>query len=215
MIFKAALRLPIFRKVGNLQEPGNFALLAVVCVPMGPRRGKASIADPPSKRGPKLLEFVSSPHILEKITNLSLIGLSEEQIAHDCFDVSIETWARWKKAKPEIANAVKEAGDITGKVVRSLAMRAIGYSHPAVKIMMTRDGEVVKVPYIEHYPPDTLAAIFYLKNKAAEFWKDRQEHDLSTGAKQVMQSWAAAVKRLNPFAEQAQLPVLDAEVVEA
>ena len=31
---------------------------------------------------------------------------------------------------------------------------ANGYSHPAVKIFMTRDGKTVEHHYIEHYPPD-------------------------------------------------------------
>ena len=31
------------------------------------------------------------------------------------------------------------------------------------------------VPYTEHYPPDTTACIFWLKNRQKAAWRDRQE----------------------------------------
>ena len=31
--------------------------------------------------------------------------------------------------------------------------------------------------YIEHYPPDTTAAIFWLKNRQPEKWRDKKEVD--------------------------------------
>jgi hypothetical protein len=32
----------------------------------------------------------------------------------------------------------------------------------------------VYAPYTEHYPPDTTAAIFWLKNRRRNEWRDRQ-----------------------------------------
>ena len=46
-------------------------------------------------------------------------------------------------------------------VAVKLRDRALGYSHSSEKIFLNRDGEVVRVETIEHYPPDT---------KAAETW---------------------------------------------
>ena len=37
------------------------------------------------------------------------------------------------------------------------------------------DAGVVKVDYIEHYPPDTAAAKFILTNRQGDKWKDKQE----------------------------------------
>lgn len=37
------------------------------------------------------------------------------------------------------------------------------------------DAGVVKVDYVEHYPPDTAAAKFILTNRQPANWKDRQE----------------------------------------
>ena len=49
------------------------------------------------------------------------------------------------------------------------------------KLFMTRDGEIVEHHYIEHYPPDTTAAIFFLKNRAPDRWRDAQHIDAAMG----------------------------------
>jgi hypothetical protein len=41
-----------------------------------------------------------------------------------------------------------------GRVERSLYMRAVGYSYDAEKIFCDKNGNVTKVPYREHVPPD-------------------------------------------------------------
>ena len=41
--------------------------------------------------------------------------------------------------------------------------------------------EVVQVPFIEHYPPDTTAAIFWLKNRRPDRWRDTQNIDHAVG----------------------------------
>ena len=34
-----------------------------------------------------------------------------------------------------------------------------------------------RLQFIEHYPPDTTAAIFWLKNRQPEKWRDKKEVD--------------------------------------
>jgi PAS domain S-box-containing protein len=46
-----------------------------------------------------------------------------------------------------------------------LYSRAVGYTFDAVKIFCTKNGQVTKVPYREHVPPDVTACIFWLKNR--------------------------------------------------
>jgi hypothetical protein len=54
--------------------------------------------------------------------------------------------------------------------------RAIGYSHPDVKIIFREgDKEPVYAPFVKHYPPETAAAIFWLKNRQPERWRERHE----------------------------------------
>ena len=108
-------------------------------------------------------------------------GAIEDEIA-DELKISPGTLDNWKKKYPEFLSALKagkEASD--DRIERSLYQRAIGYSHPAVKAFMTRDGKIVEHKYIEHYPPDTTAALFWLKNRRPDRWRDVQRIDASMG----------------------------------
>ena len=61
------------------------------------------------------------------------------------------------------------------EVSASLYQRALGYSHDDVDIKVVR-GKIVKTKIRKHYPPDTTAAIFWLKNRQKHNWRDKQEH---------------------------------------
>jgi len=60
-----------------------------------------------------------------------------------------------------------------------LRERALGYSHRAEKIFLNREGEVVRVETIEHYPPDTKAAETWLYNRQPSKWKRQRDADKS------------------------------------
>ena len=67
--------------------------------------------------------------------------------------------------------------------------RARGYRHDAVKIFpgTPASGPVI-VPYVEHYPPDTPAALAWLSRRQPELWRERKEIDITgTLAHQVAQ----------------------------
>lgn len=105
---------------------------------------------------------------------MCLIGATDEHIAK-AFDVSIRQFYEWKKTYPALLQALKEAREeADNRVVESLYKRACGYTHKAVKIFM-HEGKPVYAPYTEHYPPDTGAAAFWLKNRQREHWKDRRD----------------------------------------
>jgi hypothetical protein len=42
-------------------------------------------------------------------------------------------------------------------------------------------GDIVQTPIRKFYPPDTTAAIFWLKNRAPAQWRDKQEIEHSGG----------------------------------
>ena len=46
---------------------------------------------------------------------------------------------------------------------------------------MTRDGKTVEHHYIEHYPPDTTAMIFWLKNRRSDRWRDAHNIEAEHG----------------------------------
>jgi len=118
------------------------------------------------------------PEYVEQAKKLAELGATDRELA-EFFYVSESTLYLWKHTQPEFSEALKlgkEASD--ARVVQSLYRRAIGYSHDAVKIM-TVDGSVQEVPYVEHYPPDTTAGIFWLKNRDPERWRDKRELEVS------------------------------------
>ena len=60
-------------------------------------------------------------------------------------------------------------------------MRAVGYSYDAEKIFCDKNGNVTKVPYREHVPPDVTAQIFWLKNRDPKRWRDAWQVDAAVG----------------------------------
>lgn len=113
---------------------------------------------------------------------LCMLGATDRELA-DFFEVSEVTINAWKNAHPSFLKSIR-AGKIQAdaNVARRLYSRAIGYEHDAVKIITVSDGNgsgshVEQVPYVERYAPDTTAAIFWLKNRRPEQWRDKQETD--------------------------------------
>lgn len=97
----------------------------------------------------------------------------------DYFGVSRSTINEWRNVHPEFSTACKvgrEAAD--DRVVASLYERSVGYSHPDVHIS-SYEGEVTITPIVKHYPPDTSAALTWLKNRRSTEWRDKVEHEHS------------------------------------
>ncbi|QIB38135.1 helix-turn-helix domain-containing protein [Rhizobium oryzihabitans] len=118
------------------------------------------------------------PEYAEQAEKLCEQGLTDKQLA-EFFGVSDRTIQRWKIEYPEFCQSLKVGKDISDEAVeRSLFQRAIGYSHPDVDIKVI-DGQVVKTEVTKHYPPDTVAAIFWLKNRKPKDWRDKQEVELN------------------------------------
>lgn len=114
----------------------------------------------------------------EQALKLCRLGATDKELA-DFFEVSEQTINTWKQKHPEFLESLKQGKMLAdAEVADKLYQRAIGYSHPAEKIF-NNNGEELRVPFTEHYPPDTTAALFWLKNRQPEKWRDRQQHELS------------------------------------
>lgn len=86
---------------------------------------------------------------------------------------SDRTFRKWKTLHPELGFVLRIGKVGPNEMVkRSLFMRARGFHYKAVKIMLAKDGTVLKVPYWEYVPPETLACIFFSKNRMPEEFKD-------------------------------------------
>lgn len=119
------------------------------------------------------------PEFVDQARKLGELGATDREIA-DFFEVDERTIHRWKLDFPEFCQSLKVGkGVADDRVEQALYRRAIGYSHDAVKIAVNAQGEVTQVPFTEHYPPDTTATIFWLKNRRKDQWRDKMEHEHS------------------------------------
>lgn len=118
----------------------------------------------------------------EEARKLCQLGATDMELA-DFFEVDVRTIYRWKNLHETFCQAVtcgKEAADV--RVERALYNRAVGYSHPAVKIFMPAGAEKpVYADFTEHVPPDPGAAFNWLKNRKPAEWRDKQEVEHSGG----------------------------------
>src|SRR6202012_1770084 len=65
------------------------------------------------------------------------------------------------------------------RIERSLAHRALGYSHEDTHVSVIND-KVVLTPIIRHYPPSESAAKLWLTNRDPRRWRDIKSSVIST-----------------------------------
>src|SRR5215210_4497768 len=114
----------------------------------------------------------------EQAEKLCRLGATDAEMA-GFFGVNEQTINNWKIAHLDFLESLKRGKlEADANVASRLYQRAMGYSHAAVKIFNDGGQEMI-VPYTEHYPPDTTAAIFWLKNRRPEQWRDKSQQELS------------------------------------
>ena len=117
------------------------------------------------------------PKFTEEARKLCLLGATDKDLAN-FFGVTEKTINNWKESHEEFLQSLKKAKDeLDATVVRRLFERATGYEHPEDKIFQY-EGRTLIQPTIKHYPPDTTACIFWLKNRQPDKWRDKSEIDV-------------------------------------
>lgn len=116
---------------------------------------------------------------LNQVKILAEKGFTDAEMS-SFFGVTEQTWNNWKKAHPSFFESLKTWKEVADqKVEHSLFERATGYSHEDTKFA-TFEGKITDAqPFTKHYPPDTTACIFWLKNRKQAEWRDKTEHDVS------------------------------------
>jgi hypothetical protein len=123
----------------------------------------------------------------EEGRKLCELGATDAQMA-DFWGVHENTINNWKRAHPEFAQEIRLGKMCADALVAEAAYsRAIGYSHPAVKILL-HQGKPVVVDYTKYYPPDTRACIFWLTNRQPELWKDVKAREVANTNRDVYRS---------------------------
>lgn len=115
------------------------------------------------------------PEFDEQARKLCLLGATDQEIA-DFFDVDVRSIYRWKAEHDGFCQSLSAGKEVADeRVRRSLYQRAVGYEQEEVKIFMPANAAApVYAPYRAKIAPDTTAAIFWLKNRDPENWRDKQ-----------------------------------------
>lgn len=118
------------------------------------------------------------PEFVEQAKKLAMLGATDREIA-SFFGITEVTLNRWKATNEEFCSSIKVGKEVADdRVEQSLYRKATGYSFDSEKIFQY-EGAPVRVQCVEHVPPSDTAAIFWLKNRRKDEWRDR--HDVQHG----------------------------------
>lgn len=100
-------------------------------------------------------------------------GLTDEQIANN-MGISIASFYNYKNKYKEILEALKKGKEVADiEVENALFKRAVGYTTKIMEQKVDRFGEVHDLIREIHFPPDTTAQIYWLKNRKPDKWRDK------------------------------------------
>lgn len=113
-----------------------------------------------------------------QVEKLCKLGATDKEIA-EFFDVDEATINRWKIDHIEFCESIKKGKTLAdAEVASKLYHRATGYEHPETDIRVL-EGQITKTEITKHYPPDTTAAIFWLKNRQPQTWRDKVTQEIT------------------------------------
>lgn len=116
----------------------------------------------------------------DQARKLCLLGATDKELA-DFFEIAESTLNLWKSANIEFMESIKAGKELAdSNVADRLYQRAMGFEHDSEEIKVVSDGQgngssIERVPIRKIYPPDTAAAIFWLKNRQKATWRDKVE----------------------------------------
>ncbi len=166
----------VVRNPVAVQDPHNPKVSRVT------RNGSSLPSDSPSK--PRISDVARYDGV-DRLEKLAKLSLTDREIA-DVLGVTENQLKAWRRRHPAVGNAIKRGRHIAdSNVVESLYRMAIGYTVPDEVVKVNGDGKVTIVETTKFYPPNPVAAFFWLKNRQSEHWRDKREVE-QTGASGIV-----------------------------
>lgn len=111
---------------------------------------------------------------------LCQLGATDQELA-DFFEVEVRTIYRWKGVHSAFCHALRAGKELADeRVERALFQKAVGYEQDEVKIFMPAGAAApVHAQFRAKIAPDTTAAIFWLKNRRPDLWRDKTQQEIS------------------------------------
>ena len=138
------------------------------------------------------------PEGLTLLTGWARNGLTDEQIAHN-IGINKTTLYDWIKKYPDISNSLKKGKEVVDiEVENALLKKAIGYNAEVNKTFKIKEvyydkknrrcekEKLVTAVDEVHIPADTIAQIFWLKNRRPDKWRDKVQEDNSNASDSVI-----------------------------
>lgn len=100
-------------------------------------------------------------------------GLTNEQISHN-MGINPATLYDYMNKYDKISNALKKGKEVVDiEVENALLKRALGYTIQIEEEKLDKDGCVHTLKKDVHIPSDTVAQIFWLKNRKPKEWREK------------------------------------------
>lgn len=131
------------------------------------------------------------PEMCDDVRKLCFVGATHEMLA-EWLGICVDQLLHWRNKYPEFAAAMQERERADNRVIGKLYARAIGMTvvEEIEEMRPTATDEATGEPVKEmvltrrvtkEVPPDTTAAIFWLKNRRREQWRDRHDIEVVDG----------------------------------
>lgn len=119
-----------------------------------------------------------------KVYKLCLLGATDKEIA-DIIGIAEATLYEWKNKYISLSEAMKRGKrEADAEVAESLYKKATGkLKTTEIKESVDKDGNIERTITEKENMPDTVAQIFWLKNRDPNRWKDKQEIDNNVSVK--------------------------------
>jgi len=125
------------------------------------------------------------PEYAEQAMRLCLLGAVDSELG-DFFGVSEQTINAWKGRYPDFLESLRRGKtEADSRVAERLYARAIGYEHEEEKLW-NHQGQVIRAETTKHYPPDTMAAALWLKNRRSQDWRDTKHIEVAKNERETL-----------------------------
>lgn len=131
-----------------------------------------AIVPHPEYRGHAMMLNGYKPEYCKQVAEMVLNGALISEIRRS-LKVTKSVFEEWMIIYPEFAAALtitSEASLADERMKRSMYEQGLGYEIDAVKVLMTKDGDVKRIKHKKHIPADFNAAKFWLQNRDPMRW---------------------------------------------
>ncbi|MFG5393525.1 helix-turn-helix domain-containing protein [Enterococcus faecalis] len=126
----------------------------------------------------KYTEWITEEGLI-KIGGWAKDGLTDEQIAQN-IGISRSTLNEWKKRFPDIKDTIKRGKEVVDRQVENALFKsAVGYEYTEITKELTDSGMKVTKRVTKQVAPNPTSAIFWLKNRKPDVWRDKKQTEVS------------------------------------